>query len=71
MGISRNSEFRLKKRRMHIAVCDDDIAQRKQTERLLGREADKWIARETRSISTPTEARSPFLITLCSLVPYS
>ena len=28
---------------MHIAVCDDDIAQRKQTERLLGREADKWI----------------------------
>lgn len=29
---------------MHIAVCDDDIAQRKQTERLLGREADKWIA---------------------------
>ncbi len=56
---------------MHIAVCDDDIAQRKQTERLLGREADKWIARETRSISTPTEARSPFLITLCSLVPYS
>lgn len=28
---------------MHIAVCDDDIAQRKQTERLLGRETDKWI----------------------------
>ena len=26
---------------MHIAVCDDNIADRKQTERLLGREADK------------------------------
>lgn len=29
---------------MHLAVCDDNIADRKQTERLLGREADKWIA---------------------------
>lgn len=26
---------------MHIAVCDDNIADRKQTERLLGRESDK------------------------------
>lgn len=29
---------------MHIAVCDDNIADRKQMERLMGREADKWIA---------------------------
>lgn len=29
---------------MHLAVCDDNIADRKQTERLLGREADRWIA---------------------------
>lgn len=27
---------------MHIAVCDDNIADRKQTERLLSREADRW-----------------------------
>ena len=26
---------------MHIAVCDDNIAERKQTERLLGRQSDK------------------------------
>lgn len=26
---------------MHVAVCDDNIADRKQTERLLGRESDK------------------------------
>ena len=26
---------------MHIAICDDNIADRKQSERLLGREADK------------------------------
>lgn len=29
---------------MHIAICDDNIADRKQTERLMGRECDKWIA---------------------------
>lgn len=29
---------------MHIAVCDDNVADRKQTERLMKREADKWIA---------------------------
>lgn len=29
---------------MHIAICDDNAADRKQTERLMGREADKWIA---------------------------
>ncbi len=29
---------------MHIAICDDNVADRKQTERLMGREADKWIA---------------------------
>lgn len=29
---------------MHIAICDDNVADRKQTERLLEREADKWIA---------------------------
>ena len=29
---------------MHIAVCDDNVADRKQTERLLKREAEKWIA---------------------------
>lgn len=29
---------------MLIAVCDDNIADRKQTERLMAREADKWIA---------------------------
>lgn len=29
---------------MHIAICDDNIAGRKQTERLMEREADKWIA---------------------------
>lgn len=28
---------------MHIAICDDNIADRKQTERLMGREADVWI----------------------------
>lgn len=28
---------------MHIAICDDNVADRKQTERLMGREADKWI----------------------------
>lgn len=28
---------------MHIAVCDDNIADRKQTERLLGRESDRRI----------------------------
>ena len=26
---------------MHVAVCDDNIADRKQTERLLGRESDR------------------------------
>ena len=26
---------------MHIAICDDNIADRKQTERLLGRESDR------------------------------
>ena len=26
---------------MHLAVCDDNIADRKQTERLLGRESDR------------------------------
>ena len=26
---------------MHIAICDDNIADRKQLERLLGRESDK------------------------------
>ncbi len=29
---------------MHIAICDDNIAERKQTERLMKREADKLIA---------------------------
>ena len=29
---------------MHIAICDDNIADRKQTERLLKREADKMRA---------------------------
>lgn len=29
---------------MHIAICDDNVADRKQLERLMGREADKWIA---------------------------
>ena len=28
---------------MHIAVCDDNVADRKQTERLLGRESDSRI----------------------------
>ena len=28
---------------MHLAVCDDNIADRKQTERLLGRESDRRI----------------------------
>ncbi len=28
---------------MHLAVCDDNIADRKQTERLLGRESDQRI----------------------------
>lgn len=28
---------------MYIAICDDDVADRKQSERLMGREADKWI----------------------------
>lgn len=27
---------------MHIAICDDNVADRKQTERLMGRESDKW-----------------------------
>lgn len=31
---------------MHIAICDDNIADRKQTERLLGRQSDR-IFRET------------------------
>ena len=31
---------------MHIAVCDDNIADRKQTERLLGRQSDR-IFKET------------------------
>ncbi len=31
---------------MHIAVCDDNIADRKQTERLLGRQSDRFF-RET------------------------
>ena len=26
---------------MHIAICDDNVADRKQLERLLGRESDK------------------------------
>ena len=26
---------------MHVAVCDDNVADRKQTERLLGRESDR------------------------------
>ncbi len=30
---------------MHIAICDDNIADRKQTERLIKREADKVISR--------------------------
>jgi len=30
---------------MHIAICDDNIADRKQTERLMKREADKVISR--------------------------
>lgn len=30
---------------MHIAICDDNVADRKQSERLMGREADKWIAK--------------------------
>ncbi len=29
---------------MHIAICDDNIAERKQTERLMKREADRMIA---------------------------
>ena len=28
---------------MHIAVCDDNIADRKQTERLLGRQSDRFF----------------------------
>lgn len=28
---------------LHIAVCDDNVADRKQTERLLGRETAKWV----------------------------
>ena len=28
---------------MHIAVCDDNIADRKQTERLLGRQSDRYF----------------------------
>jgi len=28
---------------MLVAICDDNVADRKQTERLMGREADKWI----------------------------
>ena len=28
---------------MYIAICDDNIADRKQMERLLMREADKYI----------------------------
>ena len=31
---------------MHLAVCDDNIADRKQTERLLGRQSDR-IFKET------------------------
>lgn len=34
---------------MHVAVCDDNIADRKQTERLLGRESDRR-AKETESL---------------------
>lgn len=30
---------------MHIAICDYNVADRKQTERLMGREADKWISK--------------------------
>lgn len=30
---------------MHVAICDDNVADRKQLERLMGREADKWIAK--------------------------
>lgn len=30
---------------MHVAICDDNVAERKQLERLMGREADKWIAK--------------------------
>lgn len=30
---------------MHLAICDDNTADRKQAERLVGREADKWIAK--------------------------
>ena len=28
---------------MHLAVCDDNIADRKQMERLLGRESDRRL----------------------------
>lgn len=30
---------------MHVAICADNVADRKQLERLMGREADKWIAK--------------------------
>lgn len=30
---------------MHLAICDDSMADRKQAERLVGRESDKWIAK--------------------------
>ena len=29
---------------MHIAICEDNVADRKQSERLMDRESDKWIA---------------------------
>ena len=32
---------------MHIAICDDNIADRKQTERLLGKESDRRAKTES------------------------
>ena len=45
---------------MHLAVCDDNIADRKQMERLLGRESDRRLNTTGVLYVDSFETRKPF-----------